>query len=44
MNVPLFSGLQRTYRVQQEKLSLIKIQNNVKSLKSNANLRSSNRR
>jgi outer membrane protein len=38
MNVPLFSGLQRTYKVQEEKLSLLKIQNNFKSLKSNADL------
>jgi outer membrane protein len=38
MNVPLFSGLQRNYRVQQEKLNLLKIQNNFRSLKSNADL------
>jgi outer membrane protein len=38
MNVPIFSGLQRTYRVQQEKLNLIKIDNNFRSLKSNVDL------
>lgn len=34
LNIPIFSGLQRTYRVQQEKLSLQKIENGFTSLKS----------
>ena len=33
LNVPLFSGLQRTYQIQQSKLALLKIQNNYNSLK-----------
>ncbi len=32
LNIPLFSGLQRTYKVQQEKLQLQKIENGFKSL------------
>jgi len=32
LNIPLFSGLQRTYKIQQEKLSLQKIENGFKSL------------
>ncbi len=38
LSIPLFSGLQRTYQVQQERLSLRKIENNFKSLKSNVDL------
>jgi outer membrane protein TolC len=38
LSVPLFSGLQRTYQVQQAKLSLLKIQNNYNSLKQNIDL------
>jgi outer membrane protein len=34
LNVPLFSGLQRTYRIQQAKLDLMKIENNFQQLKS----------
>lgn len=34
LNIPLFSGLQRNYRVQQAKLELQKTDNNVRSLKS----------
>jgi outer membrane protein TolC len=33
MNVPIFSGGQRHYQLQQEKLNLLKIQNNFRSLK-----------
>lgn len=33
MNIPIFSGLQRTYKVQQEKLTLQKIENGFTSLK-----------
>ena len=33
LNIPLFSGLQRTYKVQQEKLTLQKIENGFTSLK-----------
>lgn len=33
LNVPVFSGLSRTYRVQQEKLNLLKIQNGFINLK-----------
>jgi len=33
LNVPLFSGLQRNYQLQQSKLSLLKLQNNYTSLK-----------
>lgn len=32
LNVPLFSGLQRTYRVQQSKLNLLKIENTQRQL------------
>lgn len=32
LNIPIFSGLQRTYKVQQEKLTLQKIENGFKSL------------
>ncbi|GAB1446774.1 MAG: TolC family protein [Cyclobacteriaceae bacterium] len=32
LNIPLFSGLQRTYKVQQEKLQLQKIENGFKSI------------
>lgn len=38
LNIPLFSGLQRTYRVQQEKLNLQKIENGFTSLKSGIDL------
>jgi outer membrane protein len=34
LNIPIFSGLQRTYQIQQEKLSLMKIENGFTSLKS----------
>jgi outer membrane protein TolC len=34
LNVPLFSGLQRNYRLQQEKLNMQKIENGFSSLKS----------
>lgn len=34
MNVPLFSGLQRHYKIQQEKIALLKIDNGMKQLKS----------
>ena len=34
LNVPIFSGLQRSYRLQQSKLNLLKIENNFTSLKS----------
>lgn len=34
LNVPIFSGLQRSYRLQQAKLNLLKIENNFSSLKS----------
>lgn len=34
LNVPIFSGLQRSYRLQQAKLNLLKIENNFTSLKS----------
>lgn len=34
LNIPIFSGLQRTYRVKQAKLELQKIENNFTSLKS----------
>lgn len=33
LNIPLFSGLQRTYKVQQEKLTMQKIENGFTSLK-----------
>jgi outer membrane protein len=38
LNVPLFSGLQRTYRVQQAKLELQKTDNNFRLLKSGIDL------
>lgn len=38
LHVPLFSGLQRNYQLQQSKLSLLKIQNNYSSLKQNIDL------
>ncbi|HPI81310.1 MAG TPA: TolC family protein, partial [Cyclobacteriaceae bacterium] len=38
LNIPLFSGLQRTYRVQQEKLKLRKIENGFKSLEKGIDL------
>lgn len=38
LNVPLFSGLQRTYKIQQAKLELQKIDNNLLSLKSGIDL------
>lgn len=34
LNIPIFSGLQRTFRVQQAKLELQKVENNFSSLKS----------
>jgi outer membrane protein len=34
LSVPIFSGLQRTYKVQQAKLELLKIENNMSNLKS----------
>lgn len=34
LNIPIFSGLQRSYRLQQAKLNLLKIENNFASLKS----------
>ena len=34
LNIPIFSGLQRSYRLQQAKLNLIKIENSFTSLKS----------
>jgi len=38
LNVPIFSGLQRTYRVQQEKIKLNKLENNFKSIKQGIDL------
>ena len=38
LNVPLFSGLQRHHKVQQEKLSLLKIDNGFRSLKNGIDL------
>ncbi len=38
MNVPIFSGLQRTYRLQQSKLELLKLQNSYTSLKQSIDL------
>jgi outer membrane protein TolC len=38
LNVPIFSGLQRTYRVQQEKLNLQKIENGFTTLRSSIDL------
>lgn len=34
LNVPIFTGLQRNYQIQQEKLSLLKIENGFKALES----------
>lgn len=38
LNIPLFSGLQRTYKVQQEKLALKKLENGFKSLEKGIDL------
>lgn len=38
LRIPLFSGLQRTYQTQQEKLSLLKIENSFTSLKQGIDL------
>jgi outer membrane protein TolC len=38
LNIPIFSGLQRTYQVQQAKLELLKTQNSYTSLKQNIDL------
>ncbi|HEY5748100.1 MAG TPA: TolC family protein [Chryseolinea sp.] len=38
LNVPIFSGLQRTYQIQQSRLALLKIQNNYNSLKQSIDL------
>jgi outer membrane protein TolC len=38
LSVPIFSGLQRTYQVQQAKLELLKIENNFNSLKQSIDL------
>jgi outer membrane protein len=38
LNIPLFSGLQRTYVIQQEKLEMMKIENNFIALKSGIDL------
>jgi outer membrane protein len=38
LNIPLFSGLQRNYQVQQSKLALMKIENNMVSVKSSIDL------
>jgi outer membrane protein TolC len=38
LSIPLFSGLQRTYQVQQAKLELLKLQNNVSNLKQSIDL------
>ena len=38
LNIPIFSGLQRSYRLQQAKLNLLKIENNFVSLKSGIDL------
>lgn len=38
LNVPIFSGLQRNYALQQSKLSLLKIENGFKSLKNSIDL------
>ncbi|MBX2970258.1 MAG: TolC family protein [Cyclobacteriaceae bacterium] len=38
LNVPIFSGLQRSYKIQQEKLTLQKIENGERQLKSNIDL------
>jgi outer membrane protein TolC len=38
LSIPIFSGLQRTYQVQQAKLALLKTQNNFTSLKQSIDL------
>lgn len=38
LNMPIFSGFQLKYRVQQEKVTLLKIENGIKQLKSGINL------
>lgn len=38
LNVPIFSGLQRNYRIQQEKLAALKIENSFTSLKQGISL------
>ncbi len=38
LNIPIFSGLQRTYQVQQAKLSLVKIENSFTSLRQSIDL------
>lgn len=38
LNIPIFSGLQRTYKIQQEKITLMKIENGFTSLKSGIDL------
>lgn len=38
LNVPIFSGLQRNYRMQQARLNLLKIENNYTSLKQSIDL------
>lgn len=38
LNVPIFTGLQNTYKIQQQKLELTKINNNVKMLESSIEL------
>jgi len=38
MNVPIFSGLQRTYRIQQEKITLNKVENALRQVKSGVDL------
>ncbi len=38
MNVPLFSGFQSSYKIQQEKVTLLKIENGMKQLKSGIDL------
>lgn len=38
MNVPVFSGFQLKYKVQQEKITLLKIENGIKQLKSGIDL------
>jgi len=38
MNVPIFSGLQRTYRIQQEKNNLLKIENGIRQARAGMDL------
>jgi len=38
MNVPIFSGLQRTYRIQQDKITLNKVENALRQVKSGVDL------